>query len=96
MYGDYLVLCGRAWAEFGALEAGLELIRALASPDANVRVLARTLLEESNGGSRELIAEALADEQISASNAHLCSFKKDSGGKLWNRDEGTWSATGLA
>jgi len=96
MYGDYLVLCGRAWAEFGAQEAGLELIRALASPDANVRVLARTLLEECNGGSRELIAEALAEEQISASTANLCAFKKDSGGKLWNRDSAAWSATGLA
>jgi len=77
MYGEYLVLCGRVWAQFGAQQAGLELIRALASPDADVRVLARTLLEQSNGGSKELIGEALAQDVISVSMANLCAFNKE-------------------
>ncbi|HYA25299.1 MAG TPA: hypothetical protein VEF05_14135 [Terriglobales bacterium] len=77
MYGEYLVLCGMVWAQFGTEEAGLELIRALTSPDADVRVLARTLLEQANGGSKELIGEALAEDEISVSMANICGFKKD-------------------
>jgi hypothetical protein len=74
MYGDYLVLCGMVWSQFGKEDAGLELVRALSSPDADVRVLARTLLEQSQGGSKALIGEALAREEISASTAALCAF----------------------
>jgi hypothetical protein len=77
MYGEYLVLCGMVWAQFGAQEAGLELIRALTSPDADVRVLARTLLEQANGGSKQLIGEALAQDEISVSMANICAFNKD-------------------
>lgn len=77
MYGGYLVLCGMVWAQFGSEKAGLELIRALTSADADVRVLARTLLEQANGGSKELIGEALAQDEISASMAHVCTFNKE-------------------
>ena len=90
MYGNYLILCGMAWSQFGSQDAGLELIRALASSDPDVRVLARTLLEQANGGSKELIGEALAQEEISASLANLCGFEKDQeprvqslGGSQW-------------
>jgi len=54
MYDDnYLVLCGMVWAQSGEQRAGLELVRALDSPNQLVRVLARTLLQ-ANGGSKEL------------------------------------------
>lgn len=92
MYGEYLVLCGMVWAQFGSEDAGLELIRALTSPDADVRVLARTLLEQANGGSKELIGEALAQDEISASMANICAFNKDGGGKLPSLSAGRWFA----
>lgn len=75
MYGDYLVMCGMAWAQFGRQEAGLELVRALNSPDQDLRVLARVLLEQASDGAKELIGEALAQDEISASMATLCSFR---------------------
>jgi hypothetical protein len=91
MYGDYLVLCGMVWSQFGKEDAGLELVRALSSPDGDVRVLARTLLEQSQGGSKALIGEALAREEISASTASLCAFERVQkselskfGGEGWN------------
>jgi len=74
MYGDYLVMCGMVWAQFGKQDAGLELIRALDSPDQDVRVLARILLEQASEGSKELIGEALALDEISVSMAQLCGF----------------------
>jgi len=88
MYGEYLVLCGMVWTQFGTQEAGLELIRALTSPDADVRVLARTLLEQANDGSKELIGEALAQDEISVSMASLCAFRKEGGAKLWSLSDG--------
>jgi hypothetical protein len=88
MYGDYLVMCGMVWSQFGKEDAGLELVRALSSPDQDIRVLARTLLEQSQGGSKALIGEALAREEISASTASLCSFARETevgrfGGEGW-------------
>jgi len=90
MYGNYLVMCGMVWSQFGNEDAGLELVRALSSPDGDVRVLARTLLEQSQGGSKALIGEALAREEISASTASLCAFGRESesqvgkfGGEGW-------------
>lgn len=76
MYGDYLVLCGMVWAQFGKQDAGLEVIRALNSPDQDVRVLARILLEQASEGSKGLIGEALALDEISASTAQLCGFEQ--------------------
>ena len=46
MDANYLVLCGMVWTRFGQETAGRELIRALASSDEIVRVLARTMLEQ--------------------------------------------------
>jgi hypothetical protein len=77
MYGDYLVLCGMVWSQFGKEAAGLELVRALSSPDQDVRVLARTLLEQTHDASTTLIGEALAREEISASTASLCAFERE-------------------
>jgi len=96
MYGDYLVLCGMVWSQFGKEDAGLELVRALSSPDQDVRVLARTLLEQTPGGSKALIGEALAREEISASTASLCAFvreRQSEGGKFGG--EG-WDFAGAA
>ena len=90
MYGNYLVLCGMAWSQFGSQDAGLELIRALASSDPDVRVLARTLLEHANGGSKELIGEALAQDEISVSMASLCGFEKDQEPRLQSLGGSSW------
>jgi|SRR5271166_2282223 len=87
MYGDYLVMCGMVWSQFGEHNAGLELIRALQSPDPDVRVLARILLQQA-GGSKELIADALAQNEISTSTATLCGFEQDQSGKA--KDPGGW------
>ena len=94
--GEYLLLCGMVWAQFGTEEAGLELIRALTSPDADVRVLARTLLEQANGGSKELIGEALAQDEISVSMANICAFNKDSEARMPSFSVGTWLAMASA
>lgn len=88
MYGDYLMLCGMVWSQFGKEDAGLELVRALSSPDGDVRVLARTLLEQTHAASTALIGEALAREEISASTASLCAFEDERevgrfGGEGW-------------
>lgn len=96
MLGEYLMLCGLAWAQFGAEEAGLELIRAMSSSDQEVRVLARTLLEQASGGSRELIAEALAQEEISATMASICGFEQDGKSKSAAWNAGIWFPTGSA
>jgi hypothetical protein len=95
MYGNYLVLCGMVWAQFGEQDAGLELIRAMDSPDQEVRVLARTLLEQACGGSKELIGQALAEDQISAGMASLCAFENQRPkSKTWNA--GIWFPAGSA
>ena len=72
---NYLVLCGMVWAQFGQESAGRELIRALASSDDMVRVVARTMLEQAGGSSKELIGQALAEDEISAGMASLCAFE---------------------
>ncbi len=82
MYGDYLVLCGMVWNQFGKEDAGLELVRALSSPDQDVRVLARTLLEQSQGASKALIGEALSRDEISVSTASLCAFGREQESKV--------------
>jgi hypothetical protein len=87
---NYLVLCGMVWAQFGQEDAGLELIRALGSSDDGVRVLARTMLERAGGGSKELIGQALAADEISASMASLCGFEQSQRSKIRNWDGGVW------
>jgi hypothetical protein len=86
MDSNNLVLCGMVWAQFGQESAGRELIRALASSDEILRVLARTMLEQAGGGSKELIGQALADDEISVSMASLCGFEQSerSTPKSWN------------
>ncbi len=96
MYGDYLVLCGMVWSQFGKEDAGLELIRALSSPDENVRVLARTLLEQTPGGSKALIGEALAREEISASMASMCAFEREQGSEVSRFGGEGWSTVAAA
>ncbi|MGA8491330.1 MAG: hypothetical protein WB711_12960 [Terriglobales bacterium] len=93
---NYLVLCGMVWAQFGQESAGRELIRALASSDEIVRVLARTMLEQAGGSSKELIGQALAEDEISAGMASLCGFEQGQRSTLrgWDRSvwhEGAWA-----
>jgi hypothetical protein len=95
MDANYLVLCGMVWAQFGQETAGRELIRALASSDELMRVLARTMLEQADGGSKELIGQALADDEISATMASLCGFEGQ-GSKLKSWDRTAWHPTASA
>jgi hypothetical protein len=90
MDANYLVLCGMVWAQFGQEAAGRELIRALASSDELVRVLARTMLEQADGGSKELIGQALAEDQISVTMASLCGFEQSQPSKFRSWDGGAW------
>ena len=90
MDANYLVLCGMVWAQFGQEDAGLELIRALASSDDGVRVLARTMLERAGGGSKELIGQALAEDEISVTMASICAFEQSQPSKLKSWDGGVW------
>jgi hypothetical protein len=90
MDANDLVLCGMVWAQFGQETAGRELIRALASSDDLMRVLARTMLEQGGGCSKELIGQALAEDEISASMASLCAFEKGMPAKLTKWDGTAW------
>ena len=90
MDANYLVLCGMVWAQFGQEDAGRELIRALASSDEIVRVLARTMLERAGGGSKELIGQALAEDEISVAMASLCGFEQGQRSKHKSWDGGVW------
>jgi len=95
MDANYLVLCGMVWAQFGQETAGRELIRALASSDEIVRVLARTMLEQA-GGSKELIGQALAEEEISEGMASLCAFAQGQGSKFKSWDGSGWCPAATA
>ena len=90
MDANYLVICGMVWAQFGQETAGRELIRALASSDEIVRVLARSLLEQGGGCSKELIGQALAEDEISESMASLCAFDHGQRSTLKGWDRGVW------
>lgn len=89
MDANYLVLCGMVWAQFGQETAGRELIRALASSDEIVRVLARTMLEQGGGCSKELIGQALAEDEISVGMASLCAFEQGQLSRFRSWD-GSW------
>ena len=45
------------------------------------------MLEQADGGSKELIGQALAEDEISAGMASLCAFEQGQGSKLksWDR-----------
>jgi hypothetical protein len=89
MDANYVFLCGMVWTQFGKEDAGLELVRALASPDQDVRVLARAMLGQA-GGSKALIGQALLQNEISADMAHLCGF--DSEGAIRANHTRNWFA----
>jgi hypothetical protein len=93
---NYLVLCGMVWAQFGQESAGRELIRALASSDDIVRVVARTMLEQGGEISKELIGQALAEDQISVGMASLCAFEQGQRSTLRGWDRGVWYAAASA
>lgn len=82
MDANYVFLCGMVWAQFGEEDAGLEVVRALNSPYEEVRVLARAMLEQATGGSKELIGQALAEDEITMDMASICGFENDPKSKL--------------
>ncbi len=96
MYGDHLVLCGMVWAQFGETNAGMELVRALDSSDEAVRVLARILLQRTNGGSKELLGEALMMDEISVSTASLCGFEPGEEWEIKSLGTAPWTASAEA
>jgi hypothetical protein len=96
MDANYLVLCGMVWAQFGQETAGRELIRALASSDEIVRVLARAMLEQGGGCSKELIGQALAEDEISEAMASLCAFEQGRLSKFKSWDGHAWQTGALA
>jgi hypothetical protein len=53
-------------------------------------VLARTMLEQASGGSKELIGQALAEDEISVSMASICAFEQSQRSKLKSWDGGVW------
>jgi len=48
------------------------------------------MLEQADGGSKELIGQALADDEISATMASLCGFEQGQGSKLKSWDRAGW------
>ena len=87
---NYVFLCGMIWARLGNEDAGLELIRALASPDQDVRVVARAMLEQAAGGSRELIGQALFQDEITVELASVCGFENEPNTKLKHLHSSVW------
>ena len=47
MKTDYVFLCGVIWTQFGLVDAGRELVRALHSEDPHIAVLAFALLDST-------------------------------------------------
>jgi len=90
MNANYIFLCGMVWAHFGKEDAGLELIRTLSSPDQNMRILARAMLEQASGGSKELIGKALAEAEITEDQATLCAFEGGQKSKLRSFPSESW------
>jgi hypothetical protein len=76
MNSTYVFLCGVAWCQFGEEAAGNELIRALSSADAKIRVLARAMLSKAGLRSKALIGEAMARQEMSPIQASLCMFEQ--------------------
>jgi hypothetical protein len=77
------------WSRFGEVDAGLELIRALGSPEHEMRLLARTMLDQGGEGSKELIGLALAQQEMSLTQAFLYGFESDSDSRM-NLHAGIW------
>jgi len=48
MKTDYVFLSGVMWTQFGLLDAGRELVRALHSNDPDIALLASALLENTS------------------------------------------------
>lgn len=91
-----LVLYGMVWAQFGQETAGRELVRALASPDELTRVVARIMLGQGGGCSKELIGQALAEEEISESMASVCGFDQCEPSKFKSWDGTGWCPAAVA
>ena len=86
----YLLLCGAMWSQYGGEDAGHELIRGLSSPDPELRVLARAMLQQSGVRSKALIAEALAQNEISPVQARLCAFEQSHKSELVRSITRSW------
>jgi hypothetical protein len=88
MDATYVFLCGIVWLQFGTREAGRDLILALSSRNPQLRMLARTLLEQAGDRSKELIGEALATSELSGEQASLFDFESSasSGSHRWSEN----------
>ena len=71
MYVNDLMICGALWTCQADADAGRKLIRALESSDADVRMLARTLLEGGGSRSKQLMGEAIFEGELSTLQAVL-------------------------
>ena len=69
---DYLLACAMIWRKSADPEAGLELLEALDSPDANMRALSRALLIDGEEHSMCLLEGALAAGVVSPEAARDC------------------------
>jgi hypothetical protein len=90
-----LVLYGMVWAQFGQENAGRELVRALESPDETTRVVARIMLGQG-GCAKELIGQAIAEEEISVSMATVCGFEQCTPSKFRKWDGTGWCPSASA
>jgi hypothetical protein len=90
MDASYIFLCGMVWSQFGEEDAGLELIRALSSPEQEMRVLARAMLDQAGEGSKELMGQALAKQEMSLTQAFLYGFESDPDSRMKNLHAGIW------
>jgi hypothetical protein len=89
MDANYVFMCGMVWSQFGEHDAGRELITALQSTDPAVRILARTMLHQTEG-SQALLGEAIADRIISPADAELCFSSQFNQARILNLDAGVW------
>ena len=71
MHVNDLVICGAMWSCQGDADAGRKLIHALDSANADVRMMARTLLESGGSRSKQLMGQAIAEGELSPLQAVL-------------------------
>jgi len=90
MDATYIFLCGVVWARYGEEPAGLELIRATHSSDTELRLLARSLLQQAGDQSKVLIGKALSRGEMSMVQARLCVFDQAQRFQLNLVERGDW------
>ena len=59
MDANYMLACGIVWRKTADLDAGWELVEALASPDPDLRQLARDMLIQRRDNAMALLQDAV-------------------------------------